>query len=334
MSVCTIIAAASARRARPFARPHAWNAMLAMLLGYAASAANALLAWNLDPVLVLGVALLAAAYFYGIGPLRRRYRLGPPVDERRVAAFLAGTITLAVALISPLDALGDRYLFSAHMVQHMLLVVVCPPLWLLGTPGWLLAPLLRRRTVLLIGRALTNPFVAFFLLNVTLYVWHVPPLYDATLADEGLHIFEHLTFLAAGVLFWWPLLGPVPDLLPRISRPLGVLYLFLACQPMVLLGALLTFASVPFYQPYVAAPRLFGLSPLTDQQLGGLIMWLPTNIPYLIGLSVLFFQWVAERDLAERVAAGEFDDIEEAAEEARPVPGTVGARPDAALPGQ
>lgn len=280
-----------------------------MVLARLVSTGDLWLSWNLDPVLVLGIALLTAGYFYGIGPLRRRYRLGPPADERQMASFLAGTVVMAVALVSPLDALGDRYLFSAHMEQHMLLAVVCPPLWLLGTPGWLLAPLLRRRPVLLAARALTNPFVAFFLLNGVLYVWHVPPFYDATLANEQLHIFEHLTFLATGVLFWWPLLSPTPDLLPRLSRPLGVIYLFLACQPMVLLGALLTFAAQPFYRPYVAAPRVWGMSPLADQQLGGLIMWLPTNIPYLIGLSVLFFRWVAERDLAERAAAGEFDDM-------------------------
>src|SRR5689334_2335732 len=110
--------------------------------------------WNLNPTLVLGIALLLVAYFAGIGPLRRRYHLGPPADERQIAAFLAGTVVLVLALVSPLDELGDRYLFSAHMVQHMLLIVVCPPLWLLGTPEWLLAPLLRPRPVLFAGRVL------------------------------------------------------------------------------------------------------------------------------------------------------------------------------------
>ncbi|HEX6818627.1 MAG TPA: cytochrome c oxidase assembly protein [Ktedonobacterales bacterium] len=263
-----------------------------------------LLEWNLDPTLVLGIAGLIVGYFYAIGPLRRRLSLGPPATDRQIAAFLAGTVTLALALMSPLDTLGDRYLFSAHMVQHMLLVVAVPPLALLGTPGWLFSPLLRHRAVLFVGRALTNPFVAFFLLNGALYIWHIPSLYDATLSNEMLHIAEHLIFLATGVLFWWPVIGPANEL-PRLSRPLAVIYLFLACQPMVLLGALLTFAAQPFYLPYVAAPRIFGSTPLGDQQLGGLIMWLPTNIPYLIALSVLFFQWVGERDMAEQRAAEE-----------------------------
>ena len=263
-----------------------------------------LLAWNLDPTLLLGVAALVAGYFYAIGPLRVRYSLGPQASDRQIACFLAGTATLAIALISPLDTLGDRYLFSAHMAQHMLLVVVVPPLWLLGTPGWLLSPLLRHPVVLAVGRALTNPFVAFLLLDGALYIWHIPPLYDATLTNEPLHIGEHLIFLVTGVLFWYPVLGSAPEL-PRLARPLAVVYLFLACQPMVLLGALLTFAAQPFYLPYVSAPRILGSTPLGDQQLGGLIMWLPTNIPYLIALSVLFFQWVGERDAAEQAAADE-----------------------------
>lgn len=271
-----------------------------------------LLSWNLNPMLLLGVAALVSGYFYAIGPLRAGYMLGPRVSDRQIAFFLAGTVTLALALISPLDTLGDRYLFGAHMVQHMLLVVVIPPLWLLGTPGWLLSPLLRHPLVLAVARALTNPFVAFFLLNGALYAWHIPPLYDATLTNEPLHISEHLIFLVTGIFFWWPVLSPAPEL-PRLARPLAVVYLFLACQPMVLLGALLTFAAQPFYLPYVTAPRVFGSTPLGDQQLGGLIMWLPTNIPYLIALSVLFFQWVGERDAAEQRAA---DDLARQEDEA------------------
>jgi putative membrane protein len=260
--------------------------------------------WNLDPILWLGIVGFVAAYFYATGPLRRRYSLGPPATSRQIAYFLLGTITLAVALVSPLDFISDHYLFSAHMIQHMLLVVVAPPLWLLGTPGWLLAPLFRREPVRQFTRVITNPIVAFLALNVDLYLWHLPPLYSAALTNEALHIVEHLTFIALSVLFWWVVLSPVEEA-PRVSRGVAILYLFLACQPMVLLGALLTFAPAPVYAPYVAAPRLTSLSPLTDQQLGGLIMWLPTNIPYLVALSVFFFTWVSEQDRAERIAAGE-----------------------------
>jgi putative membrane protein len=278
--------------------------------------------WNLDPILWLGIIGFVAAYFYAIGPLRRRHQLGPPATSRQIAYFLLGALTLAIALVSPLDYIGDHYLFSAHMIQHMLLVVVAPPLWLLGTPSWLLAPLFRREPVRQITRLITNPIVAFLLLNATLYIWHIPPLYSAALTNEALHIVEHLMYIALGVLFWWVVLSPVEES-SRVSRGVAIVYLFLACQPMVLLGALLTFAPAPVYLPYVAAPRISPLSPLTDQQLGGLIMWLPTNIPFLIGLSVFFFTWVAEQDRAERRAAGE--DVDGESEEEMDAPVIPGA---------
>ncbi len=280
-----------------------------MILAHLASTGSLWLQWNLDPILVLGICGFTGAYFYAATVLRVRYGWAQTIDRGKMVAFCAGTLVLILALNSPLDALGDQYLFSAHMVQHMLIALVAPPLWLLGTPDWMLAPLLRRVGGLLRAmRWLTNPMVAFGLFNADMWLWHAPAIYDLTLASGQLHIFEHVTFIALGVLFWWPVLSPVPDLLPRISRGFGVLYLFLACQPMVALGALLTFSATPLYQPYVTAPRIWGSTPLGDQQLGGLIMWLPSNIPYVIGLSVLFFRWVGEQDRAERLAAGESDE--------------------------
>ena len=280
-----------------------------MLLADAAeSSAPLWLQWNLDPKLVLGIALFAGAYFYALGPLRRKYGWSDAVDRRKVAYFVAGTILLFLALCSPLDTLGDEYLFSAHMVQHMLISLVCPPLWLLGTPEWMLAPLFRRKNVTRVMRWLTNPIVAFGVFNADIWLWHAPALYDATLVNDNIHILEHLSFIVFGVLFWWPVLSPVRQI-PRISRGFGVLYMFMACQPMVALGALLTFAAHPLYQPYVVAPRIWGSTPLGDQQLGGLIMWLPSNVPYVIALSAMFIQWVSEHDRAEREAAGEFDDF-------------------------
>lgn len=276
-------------------------------LGVVSDVADSIwLRWNFDPVLWLGIALFAGAYFYALGPLRQRYGLAERVDSAQVGYFLLGTVIFAAALVSPLDTLGDEYLFSAHMIQHMLISVVVPPLWLLGTPEWMLAPLFRSPAVVRVARIVTHPVVVFGLFNAMLWVWHAPALYGAALGSEGLHVLEHLIFTATGVLFWWPVLSPVRAL-PRISLGFGVLYLFLGCQPMVGLGALLTFAAQPLYHPYVVAPHIWGSTPLGDQQLGGLIMWLPTNIPYLLGLSVLFFRWVSEHDRAERAAAGEFD---------------------------
>lgn len=268
---------------------------------------NLWLAWTLDPILLLELAALLGAYFYAIGPLRRRLGVAKPVDGARVTWFVLGWLTLVFALVTPLDTLGDDYLFSAHMIQHMILAIVAPPLLLLGLPGWLFEPLFRTETARRIGRWITHPIIAFGLLQADIWLWHAPPLYDATLANETIHVLEHLTFFVFGLLYWLPIMSPTPYF-PRISKPFAILYLFVGCQPMVALGAIITFAANPLYAPYVSAPRVWGLSPLEDQQLGGLIMWLPSNIPYLIALSVIFFQWVSDHDRAERVAAGEIVD--------------------------
>ncbi len=281
--------------------------MVIAQVGEAAGGRSLWLDWNLDPVILIGIALFVGAYFYALGPLRRKYGWAEHVSPARVTAFVAGTAVFMLALISPLDTLSDTYLFSAHMVQHMLIAVVAPPLWLVGTPGWMLAPLFQRRSVVRVARLLTHPAVAFALFNGDLWLWHWPALYDATLSSDVVHTFEHLTFVATGVLFWWVVLSPLPQV-PAVGKGTAVLYLFAACQPMVALGALLTFASTPFYTPYMMAPRIWGSTPLGDQQLGGLIMWLPTNIPYLVFLSVFFFQWVGIQDRREREEAGELDE--------------------------
>jgi cytochrome c oxidase assembly factor CtaG len=273
---------------------------------------NLWLAWTLDPTLLIGLALILGAYFYALGPLRRRWGVMEPVDRAKVAWFVAGWLVLLIALISPLDTLGDEFLFSAHMIQHMLIAIVAPPLLLLGIPAWMLAPLFKSETTRKAARWIAHPIVAFGLLQLDIWVWHAPPLYDLTLSNDMIHIVEHLTFIAFGVLYWLPVMSPTPAI-PRMSKGFAILYLFVGCQPMVALGALLTFAAQPLYQPYVDAPRVWGLSPLGDQQLGGLIMWLPSNIPYLIALSIIFFQWVAERDRVERAAAGEFSEAAEVA---------------------
>ena len=252
--------------------------------------------WSLQPSVLLGVLALGAGYAYAIGPLRRRMGLGKEVKRWRQVAFYGGLAAAAFALLSPLDRVGDEYLFSAHMVQHMLLTMAAPPLLLLGTPGSLLRPALRRNGVRMSARWLTFPVVAFLLFNADFWVWHLPPLYDATLTNPTLHIFEHLAFLVTAALNWFPVVSPVPDELPRLPRLMQVLYLFLSCQPMVALGAMLTFAPQAVYQPYVAAPRIFGLSVLTDQQLGGLIMWIPGNFVYILVMSIVFFQWVEHMD--------------------------------------
>ena len=166
---------------------------------------------------------------------------------------------MVVALVSPLHELGDNYLFSAHMVQHLLMTLVAPPLLLLGTPAWLIRPLLSGARVLRVARFLTLPVVAFVLFNTVFALWHVPALYDLALRELGIHILEHLMFLGAGAIMWWPILSPLPEL-PRPQYLVQMLYLFV--QPTVpsVLGALITFSGSVLYDWYAEAPRLWEIS--------------------------------------------------------------------------
>jgi len=254
--------------------------------------------WNWEPSIVIGTALVVGLYLYAVGPLRRKYHLAESVKRGQVCSFLLGVSIMFLALVSPLDELGDSYLFSAHMVQHLCLTIVVPPLLLLGTPGWLVEPLLRKAMIFRIARVLTFPVVAFFLYNIDFWLWHAPPLYNAALENQGIHIFEHATFIVFGVIYWWPVFSP-SALLPRLSMGGQVLYLFLSGMPAVALGAGLTFLP-PLYAPYLAAPRIWGLTAATDQQLGGLIMWIPGNIFYIVIASILFISWMQGQEAKQR----------------------------------
>lgn len=212
------------------------------------------------------------------------------IDRRQVILFLLGIAVILLALISPLDRLGDEYLFSAHMAQHMLLIQVMAPLLLLGTPGWLLRPLIARPAAARLARILTRPIAAYLLLNVVFLSWHLPALYDLALKDERIHIFQHLTFMVSSLIAWWPVLGPLPELI-SLSHPLKILYLFLQCLLITLLSALLVFSPKALYPYYEAAPRPFDISAHADQQLGGLLMWVPGSLLYLLAISILFFRW-------------------------------------------
>lgn len=251
--------------------------------------------WNWQPSIIGGTILILALYIYAVGPFREKFFPAEEFSMGKAIAFVIGVNLIFLSLFSALDELGDTYLFSAHMLQHLILTMVGPPLMLLGIPGWLIRPLLRNRVILYIGKVLTHPFVAFALFNVDLFLWHAPSLYDATLFNENLHILEHLTFIIFGIIFWWPMFSPVKEGLPRLSTGGQILYLFFGSMPMVLLGAGLTFAP-PLYTPYINAPRVWGLSAATDQQLGGLLMWVPVSLYMIAIMSILFIRWMQRQE--------------------------------------
>lgn len=246
--------------------------------------------WSFEPSIVAGIVVLYGGFLLLTGPQRRRFQRSEPLTSFQFAAFTSGTLTLVIALLSPLDRLGDDYLFAAHMTQHLLLTLVAPPLLLLGSPAWLFEPLRRQARLLSAARFLASPYVAFLSFNVVFALWHVPAWYDGALASTPVHIVEHLSFIGTAILTWMPVLSPTP-LIPRSAPPIQVLYLFLQSLPATGLGAIIAFASDPLYPFYVQAPHIWGLGIMDDQLYAGLIMWVGGALAWLLALTLVFFNW-------------------------------------------
>ena len=246
-------------------------------------------AWAWQPSVVVGCVGLLIAY-----ALAARFRF-----TGRTLTFAGGVLVLLLALESPLDALADTYLFSAHMLQHLLLLLVVPPLLLLGIPA---------STGTTYGfsqrSSLRNSSVGWALGIGTMWLWHLPALYNLTLADETVHILEHLLFLATATLFWWPVLGPYTE--TRLPPIAAILYLFAAVVASSVLGIILTFAPPGLYPAYLhPADALgilplvrdgWGLSPTVDQQLGGLLMWVGASSVYFLAIIAALARWYSLPD--------------------------------------
>jgi putative membrane protein len=254
--------------------------------------------------IIAAIVGLQTVYLLTTGPYRNRIRDSRPVPRARRIAFSASMLVLLVALASPLDVLADEYLFTAHMVQHLLLTLVAAPLLLYGTPGWLATDMLQVVGLTGVVRWSRNPLVTFFGFNLVFALSHIPAFYELTLAWPPLHALEHLVFVATALLMWMPILSPVPALYAPYP-PLGqVLYLFLQTVPASLLGALLASAGAAFYPTYVLAPRLVPWTPLEDQQIGGLLMWVGSGLYFLLASGVVFFVWASREEAANRRPVG------------------------------
>ncbi len=258
-----------------------------------AQAAPGALGWSWDPLVL--VPLLASAVLYARGSLRlrRASRNGGP--GWREAAFAAGWISLAAALVSPLDAMGEQ-LFAAHMVQHEVVMLVAAPLLVLGAPlarmVWALPPQRRAAAGRWLGagwggglrRGLGRPAVAFCLYGLTVWLWHLPGPYQAAVRETPVHLAQHLSFLATAVLFWWSVLDRRHGVEGSLA---GALYVFATAAHNGVLGAFLTFTGTAWYPVYAETAPSWGLSAVADQQLGGLIMWVPSGVVYLLACLAL-----------------------------------------------
>ena len=251
--------------------------------------------WSWEPTVLLGLAALVAGYMiaWRRGLLSGDDDVSPWAGSPRTRPwfFGAGVLTGFIALLSPIDTGGDQYLFSLHMVQHLLLMMVAPPLCILGVVGMRPPggpPRPRRR----LWALLVNPWAATLIFSAVLLVWHIPALYDATLTTEPIHVVEHLSFIAVGVVFWWPIVDPMrgPDRRRWVGTFPKIAMLVASGVPPTVLGLLFTIASRPFYDFYERAPRLWGLSPVVDQQLAGVVMFGAGNLIYFAAVVVVFWR--------------------------------------------
>lgn len=267
--------------------------------------------WGRDPFIIAGLALTAFLYWRGLRRVLRESARGRELRRMEAWAFSFGWLALFVALLSPLHPWGE-VLFSAHMTQHEILMLVAAPLLVLGRPlvpflwslpaRWrpIVGGLGKRKSVQRTWRTITNPIVAWAIHAVALWMWHIPLLFQATLTSALVHTLQHLSFLGSALLFWWALIHGRRGLM---GYGAAVLYLFTTSVHSGVLGALITFARSAWYPAYADSTASWGLTPLEDQQLGGLIMWVPAGLVYIIAGLALMVGWMRESE--RRVARGE-----------------------------
>lgn len=255
--------------------------------------------WHLHPDVILLMLALCGAYFYAIGPLRRRIQDAGRVKRSSVIWFLSGIAVLYFAASSPMHELSEKYLLSAHMFQHLLFTMVAAPMFIVGIPSWLWQAPLRRPVLLAVARRLTHPVVAFGVFNGVLLLTHLPPTVDLALSSEWFHFLVHATLVAAAILMWWPILSPIPEL-PRLSYGAQMVYMFLQSLLPAILASFVTFSDRVVYEKYAEAPRIWGLSAVADQQIaGGLMKTLGTAILWTF-ITIAFFKWYDQEQRQEQ----------------------------------
>jgi cytochrome c oxidase assembly factor CtaG len=254
--------------------------------------------WSLSAAL-LPLLAYAAIYAWRFASARREAG-GRGGGARQAAAFVAALVLVALAVASPLDALGENYLFSAHMVQHLLLGDLAPLLVLLSLSRVIMRPATRRlaRVERALG-PLAHPAVALLVGLALIYVWHLPALYQAALEHPVAHALEHASFFTAGLAIWWPLVAPVP-MRRRLTGLESLAYVGGAKAGLAALGLFLTWSSVLAYSYYATVPRIWGLSAIEDQNVGGAIMMIEQSVVLVVAFVVLFTRMLARSEEEER----------------------------------
>lgn len=255
--------------------------------------------WQVHLEAILPLVLIEGLYLLALAGMHERSPEARPVSQNQVLLFTLGILVIYLSVGTPLDDLASHYLLSAHMLQHLILSMVAPPLLLLGMPGWLLRPIVLHRGVLPFAYVLTRPLVAFALFNLVLVFVHLPSAMSVELAHEDtIHLAAHALLISTGMLMWWPVLGSLAEL-PRLSYPLQLVYLFVQSFIPAVLSAFIIFTGSSIYPAYAALPKIWGLSTIDDQRIGGLIMKLGGGaILWAVG-TVIFFVWFEKEQREE-----------------------------------
>ena len=250
--------------------------------------------WEPIPSIAIGLITMTGAYLWA-----RKFQF-----DWKTYSFLLAIVLLWLGLMSPLDELGDQYLFSAHMLQHMILEFIGPALLVVSlseemVERWLKIPAIRQTETVL-----GNPVLALSVATIVMLGWHVPPIYQITLENETVHIIEHITYMVSGVMLWWPAFKPISE--GRLKPMPATLYLTTAAFLASILGMVYTISDVPFYMAYAhpydqhnLLPLLrdeWGLNHLEDQKLGGAIMWVICTLNFFWALMAVMVEWLAERE--------------------------------------
>jgi putative membrane protein len=231
----------------------------------------------------IGIAVLIAMYIGAavLGELR----VGP-----RHWFWFVITIAVTVFTLGPVDEWAERRCFAMHMLQHFNQTFVIPPLMLLAVPGWMLRPWVLSKWVRPVAEFFTQPLIAFLTFTGVFVIAHNPPVFDLMCRDENIHIAIHLAFMVSGVIMWWPILSPLPEL-PRLPYPMQIFYVFLLMIPMTAVAAPITLSYSVVYPWYLEGPHPFGLRPMDDQILGGLLMWIGQGSYLMCVFTAIFYQW-------------------------------------------
>lgn len=268
--------------------------------------------WAIATDVVIVTVLLLCGYTYAVTRLRWRLPDAGRVKRSQVAYFLLAVGALYFTTGGPLHYLAERYLVSAHMLQHTVLMIVVPPLFIAGIPSWLWQALLRQRGFMPIARMLTHPLVALGAFNAVFLVTHLPSVVELQLSSGEFHLFVHALQVAAGIVMWWLVLSPLPEL-PRLSYPYQMGYLFVQSMLPAVFAGVFTFSTSAIYPFYDREPRLWGISIVEDQQAAAAIMKILGSIIIWSFIGVAFFRWFAEEEAKARGPA--WSEVEEELQE-------------------